>query len=254
MSEDSLKNTPEDESRIRRAATDFFGLYAVELQFENTHWYLTCKGRRYLVLNTMNPKKRIGVHTVGMVIDFIEQTPLPAEPAVAGRRRIASRVLQEHLRSDRGVPLVSTVAVLDEPVLTVERYQKWYHLFLLTPTLGQKPTDAIKRIDVEELDFSILTNPTFGRNHSPYVDHVPNPVVVQRMCISYGWEIDDMALELMIGRWVLDPNPDVYAEHKEDAELLEQLDRMSLLSIGEKTMQRLLRRLQRIELYVPRCK
>lgn len=79
------------------------------------------------------------------------------------------------------------------PRLFVAYYVKWY-CFELEHWNGEPR---------ETLDFGCLEEHC-GPNESPYVDHVPNPAVVERMCEARGWEIDELSHELMIGRWELE--------------------------------------------------
>lgn len=70
------------------------------------------------------------------------------------------------------------------PVLTVELSNKWYELYLIYPD-GK----------IESVFF-----PTSEKDTS-FVDHVPNPRVVQEYARKKGYWIDDLALELIVGRW-----------------------------------------------------
>jgi hypothetical protein len=94
--------------------------------------------------------------------------------------------------SDRNMPLVwSTTHDPGDITLTVENYCKWYSLFLVHPD-GR----------VEQIPF-----PGEGyckSDESPYADHVPNPVVVQRFAERHGYVIDERAFEVMVGRWHLE--------------------------------------------------
>jgi hypothetical protein len=97
-------------------------------------------------------------------------------------------------------------AALNQPLLSVAYYVKWY-TFTLTHPDGA----------THELDFGCLEEYTRA-GESPYVDHVPNPAVVERMCESRGWELDELSHELLIGRWVLEalsyqPGSDVVVVH-----------------------------------------
>lgn len=96
-----------------------------------------------------------------------------------------------HLVSNRGhfLLLPSLPAANDRPVVTVEAYTKWYGLYVVRP-------DA----QVEEVPFP--THETL----TPYIDHVPNPAVVEAWAEANGYEVDEMALEMMIGRWQRAPD------------------------------------------------
>ena len=92
----------------------------------------------------------------------------------------------------RGEPVCLSFDALnvEEPILTVELSRKWYGLCLVRPSRT-----------VEELDFGILEvlrQAPFGPS---LCDHVPNPAFVERLAEEKGWEIDDFAWELIVGRW-----------------------------------------------------
>lgn len=94
--------------------------------------------------------------------------------------------------SHRGLPLVYRGAPI-VATLTVESYCKWYDLCLVRPdgTYGVVPFGALEAYtDMEE--------------QTAYVDHVPNPVLVERLCNAMGWELDEQAHEMMIGRWIME--------------------------------------------------
>lgn len=76
------------------------------------------------------------------------------------------------------------------PVLTVELYCKWYSLHLVWPN----------RI-VERIDFGRLEPAAASLNCSPFVDHIPNPAAVRALALAEGWHLDELAEELIVGRW-----------------------------------------------------
>ncbi len=80
------------------------------------------------------------------------------------------------------------------PTITVDASEKWYRLFAMLP-------DGT----VREIDFCTeLDEPRFCGDESAYCDHVPNPVAVQRYALTYGYEIDPLAFEIMVGRWEIE--------------------------------------------------
>lgn len=91
-------------------------------------------------------------------------------------------------------PLIRTASHLVVPTITVALDTKWYRLFLLLPDLDSRGEHR-----VVELEFP--DPPEF--KGTPYVDHVPNPRCVLFFARVYGYVIDDLAWELMIGRWEL---------------------------------------------------
>lgn len=103
-----------------------------------------------------------------------------------------------HYVSDRGGFLIGNGPRPDgPPVLTVETYTKWYVLYLIKPG-GE----------VEEVSFAELE--AHCGDGSPYLDHAPNPNAVIRLANARGWYLDELALELIIGRWELDMYPHKY--------------------------------------------
>jgi hypothetical protein len=81
----------------------------------------------------------------------------------------------------------------DEPLLTVEIASKWYQLYLIRPDGS-----------VHGLDFGRLEQPAFMLGISAYCDHVPNPQAVRRLAEVNSWTLDDLAEELIVGRWQLE--------------------------------------------------
>jgi hypothetical protein len=83
-----------------------------------------------------------------------------------------------------------------KPILSVNYCAKWY-AFALSTKISDTSGKTITVVHFSELE-------DYCGNNVPYVDHVPNPVVVQRMCDAKGWDIDDLSFELMVGRWALE--------------------------------------------------
>ena len=77
------------------------------------------------------------------------------------------------------------------PILTVELASKWYALYVV---------DAEGK--VEEITFGELA--TVEGPGAPYCDHVPNPDRLRRLAEARGWYVDDLAEELVVGRWQLE--------------------------------------------------
>lgn len=99
------------------------------------------------------------------------------------------------MKSPRGLDLALwCIPVADEePVVTVELSVKWYSLFVVSPG----PGGGVKEVPFPDMgDYDL-----FG---SSYVDHVPNPRHVMRWAAQEGYYVDELALELMIGRWELE--------------------------------------------------
>jgi len=100
-------------------------------------------------------------------------------------------------KSPRGFSLVLSPGYLQTnargrvPRLTVELYIKWYSLFLVS-------TDG----KVEEVLFP--NDPIYCDGGVPYVDHVPNPIVVARFAEAKHYHMDDLAMEMIVGRWEIE--------------------------------------------------
>lgn len=95
--------------------------------------------------------------------------------------------------SRRNLPLVYQGPLPTITTLTVENYCKWYELQAVHPD-GR----------VEPVSYGALEGFRDGNEMTPYVDHVPNPVLVERLCNAMGWELDEQSHEMMIGRWVME--------------------------------------------------
>jgi hypothetical protein len=97
--------------------------------------------------------------------------------------------------SKRDIPLIS--GFCDEPYVTVELYPKWYDLYVVHPGF------RVERVGFDELE-------KFCGDGSPYSDHCPNPNAVQRLATARGWGVDELALELIVGRWEMKQHPERY--------------------------------------------
>lgn len=93
-----------------------------------------------------------------------------------------------HLVSNRGhfLLLDALPIAAHPPVVTVEAYPKWYSLYVV------RPGPHVEEVPFPESD-----------TMTPYIDHVPNPQVVKAWADANGYEVDELALEMMIGRWQL---------------------------------------------------
>lgn len=101
-------------------------------------------------------------------------------------------------KSPRGF-ILSWIGEVKSPILTVEIYMKWYSLFLINP-------DNI----IEEISFPYYDD--LPNNEPNYMDHVPNPVAVEKLCKEKNWELDDVTKELLVGRWEIDYKENYFNE------------------------------------------
>lgn len=82
----------------------------------------------------------------------------------------------------------------ENPLLTVDLYVKWYSLHLVLPD------GSVQRVTFGELE-------PFADDVLPYVDHTPNPTVVEKFAAAKGYDIDELAFEMMVGRWKIEREP-----------------------------------------------
>lgn len=106
------------------------------------------------------------------------------------------------LCSERGHPLALSNAFESgqDPVLTVELYTKWYNLYLIKSEPTEFVPQGIGWLKVYSLDFGHLED-VCPSGWSPYCDHVPNPLVVNLFARRNGYEVDELAGNLIAGRW-----------------------------------------------------
>ena len=99
---------------------------------------------------------------------------------------------QEGLRTHRGHTLLFSQRelLLTVPVLTVELYCKWYELWVVHPNL-----------DLMTVSFMDLEEHWAG---FAFVDHTPNPGAVRNLAEAKGWYLNELADELITGRWKLE--------------------------------------------------
>jgi len=110
---------------------------------------------------------------------------------------------QPVLYSPRGIPLVwGSGHPKAGAVLTVECYCKWYELFLVCP-------DAIVGVD-----FGVLG--MHSKDEAPYCDHAPNPRAVYRYAQARGYLLDNVAFEMIIGRWEIEYHEHYDVEQEDD--------------------------------------
>lgn len=94
--------------------------------------------------------------------------------------------------TDRGFPLLVTVANRTRPVLTVEAYCKWYSLYVV------HPDGTFAKVPFADLE------PYTPEGMSAYVDHAPNPEAALEMATQRGWLLDPVAYDVMVGRFLVE--------------------------------------------------
>lgn len=102
--------------------------------------------------------------------------------------------------SDRGLPLLLNRKPA-RPTITVENYMKWYSYKLVNPdgtvVNVQYPGGFY---DDWGCEYDDILNKD-GYRDTAFIDHVPNPRFIQKLAEYKGWDIDNRALEMIIGRW-----------------------------------------------------
>lgn len=108
--------------------------------------------------------------------------------------------------SPRGHRLICVQPPGKRPILTVENYVKWYEMYLI------QTDGSVKKVPIAELI-------AYTRyDEAAYCDHVPNPTAVYRMCETRGWQLDEVSIETIMGRWRYEYHNDPYDPHEEDEE------------------------------------
>lgn len=94
------------------------------------------------------------------------------------------------LKSPRDI-LLAITAPVTAPTLTVELTSKWYDVFVAHP-------DGT----ISTLDFYDDVPPYVEKDRlSSVVDHTFNPLYIKRIAAHYGYRIDPVAYDLIVGRW-----------------------------------------------------
>lgn len=103
-------------------------------------------------------------------------------------------VLSDHVvRSPEGELLLWGYPrkMLDYPVLTATMSGKWYCLYLVMP--GEK--------DIRRIVFDELENYRAPTGEAHYIDHVPNPAVLEQMVEENDWGLNKTFMEVAESRW-----------------------------------------------------
>lgn len=97
-----------------------------------------------------------------------------------------------HLISKRGHKIIYTNSAMTDVVVTVELAEKWYGLILVPP-------ESARGWEPMEVSF-----PDGDGVIPSFVDHVPNPVIVKLWAEKMNYYLDEIAYELMVGRWEIE--------------------------------------------------
>lgn len=81
------------------------------------------------------------------------------------------------------------------PTVTVELSTKWYGLYVV------HPSSRVEKVSFEVLQ-EVKADP-YGKplEGPPFVDHVPNPAYVFAWADLRDLNVDELAYELLLGRW-----------------------------------------------------
>lgn len=105
-----------------------------------------------------------------------------------------------HYYSSRGKPLLYCRAPSDEPVLTLENYTKWYEMWLVMP-------DGT----VQEVPVDLLSETMTIYSEALWIDHLFSPRLLYRVAQQMGYYVDERALEVSLGRWIMEGKTDVHS-------------------------------------------
>lgn len=96
--------------------------------------------------------------------------------------------------SERGFPLLYVSQPGPKSVLTLENYTKWYEgLYLVMP-------DGT----IEKVTIGVVELVADKHHDALWVDHLYHPRLLYRLAQHLGAELDERALEVAIGRWMLE--------------------------------------------------
>lgn len=103
-------------------------------------------------------------------------------------------------KSDRDIPLICQ-GVHNCPVITVENYIKWYTLYVI------HPDERVESLCYPGFE-NHLDEP---QGEMGFHDHCPNPRAVCKMAERLGYDVDEVSLDAITGRWHIevenfDPN------------------------------------------------
>jgi hypothetical protein len=96
--------------------------------------------------------------------------------------------------SERGFPLLYVYQPGPNPVLTLENYTKWYEGIYLV-----MPDGSVQKVGVDTIDE--VQN---KHRDALWVDHLYHPRLLYRVARHLNADIDERAVEVAIGRWMLE--------------------------------------------------
>jgi hypothetical protein len=103
-------------------------------------------------------------------------------------------VSDKHLYlTPRGHALLYVNQPLDVPVVTLENYAKWYEVYLVNP-------DG----EVQKVDPDLINTVQNKHSDALWVDHHFHPRLLYRLAEWIGGTVDERAVEVAAGRWVIE--------------------------------------------------
>lgn len=105
--------------------------------------------------------------------------------------------------TDRGFPLL-WMGKSDEPVVTLENYEKWYSVYVVFPDNT-----------IEKVDAGLLGELSDGEF---WFDHYFHPELLRRVAKYYKGFADNMAIEAATGRWCLEWRGESYFQSNDGDE------------------------------------
>ena len=90
------------------------------------------------------------------------------------------------------------------PMITVARASKWYGLYLVGRARTNVFPDEPEDIGFHEIEDALVDTWDYAAHGSVYHDHVINPRAVVLYARKLGYDVGDLALEMIVGRWVLE--------------------------------------------------
>lgn len=103
--------------------------------------------------------------------------------------------MTNHLISPRGHALFGRPGA--HRYITCEIYSKWYELFIVDSS------GSITPLTFGEIDEAVFYHYK-GKITPIYVDHTPNPAAVRAFADLSNIEVNDLAMEMITGRWMIE--------------------------------------------------
>lgn len=99
--------------------------------------------------------------------------------------------------SERGHPLLFVGEPCSVPVITAENYTKWYNLYIVMPDGSVQQVESGDILEIDDRKVGCL-----------WVDHHFHPRLFYRLAEKLGGTIDERAVEVAAGRWMIEREDD----------------------------------------------